>query len=166
MNDDYFMGLALDKAREAFGVDKIPVGAALVINGELVDTNSRAQETPNTWFSHAENILIQNNAEAIRQARRSLEPIVLYSTLEPCIMCFGSAVHNRVSRIVYACPDPSAGSCNIKPPTEWYANKWPEIVRGPFGKESYDLFVEFMEGHPEGWKNVLPLYRKMERELL
>jgi len=162
--DKKFMGVALDEAKKAYSNGQLPIGALLIIDKEIVGFNSNKQINKNDWFHHAENILIQKNGEEIKKARKDSKGVWLYSTLEPCLMCLGAAVQNRLTRIVYACPDPSAGSSHIQPPTEWYEKKWPEIVQGPFAKKSYNLFVSFMKKDPQGWKNILPLYKNLKIE--
>ena len=164
--DEYFMKIALDEALRAYSIKQLPIGAVLVIDNKFVGRNNNAQVNNKDWFHHAENILIKINGEKIRQASKDAKEIELYTTLEPCLMCFGTAVHNRLTRIIYACPDPSAGSSHIQPPTEWYSRKWPEVVQGPFARESYDLFVRFMEENPKSWSNVLPLYKKIKQQIL
>jgi len=109
--------------------------------------------------------LIQNYGREIKSARKSGKNVELFSTLEPCLQCFGTAVHNKLTRIIYACPDPVAGATHINPPTEWYAKKWPEISRGAFSRESYDLFMKFMMENPESWKNVIPKYESLSKVL-
>lgn len=160
--DKKFMKIALEEAEKAYAKKQLPIGAVLVIDNKLVEVNSNTQVHKGDWFHHAENILIQKNGKLIKKASMAFRKIELYTTLEPCLMCFGAAVHNRLTRIVYACQDPSAGYSNIKPPTEWYAKRWPGVVSGPFSKESFNLFVKFMEENPKSWSNVLPLYYKLK----
>jgi len=160
--DEKFMRIALEEAEKAYIKKQLPIGAVLVINSELIGVNNNKQVDNNDWFHHAENILIKRNGEKIKQASKDSKNIELYTTLEPCLMCFGAAVHNRLTRIIYACPDPAAGASHIQPPTEWYAKKWPKVVQGPFVQESYNLFVKFMEKNPKSWSNILPLYKKFK----
>jgi len=163
--DKWFMEKAMQQAERARSFGQLPIGAILVINCLIIGEECNAQIYYGDWAHHAENILIQNNGKDIKRARKNNLEIELYSTLEPCLQCFGSAVHNRVSKIVYACPDPVAGSTHIEPPTEWYGKKWPEIVKGPLAKESYEMFMEFMLKNPETWKNVIPAYEKIAKTL-
>ena len=166
MTYEKFMQIALDEAKNAYNNGQIPIGATLVIDGKIIDTNSNNQIEQKNTFNHAENILIQRNSSKIREARFAGKQIELYSTVEPCIMCFGAAVHNRIKKIVYACPDPCAGSTNIKSPTEWYSTIWPERIKGPFAKESCELMIKFMEENSSNWKETLELFKKLRQEIL
>ena len=161
MIDEYFMRIAIREAEIAYSRNQLPIGAVLVISKKIVGTNGNAQIMNNDRFHHAENILIEENSGQIKRASKEGKNIELYTSLEPCLMCLGAAVHNRLTRIVFSCPNPAAGSSSILPSTKWYAEKWPKIIQGPFCEESYNLFVKFMEKNPESWSNVLPLYKEM-----
>jgi tRNA(adenine34) deaminase len=36
--------------------------------------------------------------------------VTLYTTIEPCVMCCGAALHARVARLVYGADDVKAGA--------------------------------------------------------
>lgn len=163
--DEEFMRKALQEARLAYARGQLPIAALLVIDNKIIEANSNSQVISNGWGDHAENILILRQQAIIRRSAKESKLVELFSTLEPCLQCMGTIAHNRISRVIYACPDPVAGSTHINPPTEWYSKKWPKIVRGPFARESYDLFVEFMKRSPETWKNVLPTYENLSKVL-
>ena len=159
--DTELMRLALGEARVAYGRGQLPIGAVLLIDDQIVSMGSNLQVTAGDWASHAESLLIRTAGKAIKEARKADKEVHLVSTLEPCLMCFGTAAHNRITRITYSCPDPAAGATRIQPPTPWYAKHWPTIHGEVLREESYDLFVKFMKKTPESWKNVLPLYEAM-----
>ncbi len=104
--DRKFMFNALVEAKKAYSKGQIPIGAVLSIEGRIVDVNSNSQFKNKNWFHHAENILIQRHGERIKDARKTNKSVELYTTMEPCLMCLGAMVHSRLSRIIYACPDP------------------------------------------------------------
>jgi tRNA(adenine34) deaminase len=159
--DRKYMRFSLELAREALRAGDVPVGACLTIDGIIAGPSRNRQFTNRNWFNHAENCLIKQFAADIKTARMENRPVELYTTLEPCLMCFGAAVHNRITRIVYACPDPSGGSTHIKPPTEWYERKWPVIERGPYAEESCKLMLEVMRKSPDYWTESLPVFEKL-----
>ncbi len=166
MNDKDFMRIALEEAEKAYLNGELPIGAALVIGGNLIGGNSSSQVENANYFNHAENILIQRHGREIKKAHKRSLSIELYTTMEPCLMCLGAIVHNRITRIIYACPDPIAGSSQIDPPTGWYRRKWPNIEQGPLIEESYEIFMKHLEENQETWKNVLSTYRDLKEELL
>ncbi len=98
--------MALAKSAEAN--DEVPVGAVLVLDGEIVGEGANAPISSNDVSAHAE-------LNALRQACSALENYrlpnsTLYVTLEPCAMCAGAIVHARVARVVIATNEPRAGA--------------------------------------------------------
>src|SRR5512135_2344049 len=107
-SDQDFMGLALGEAEKAAACGETPVGAVLVIGGEVVTAAHNMRETWQDPVAHAE-LLAVRDASA-RLSRWRLEDATLYVTLEPCLMCAGALVLARVGRLVYGCRDPKAGA--------------------------------------------------------
>ena len=164
MSDEHkYMDLALEEARKAEREGNLPIGAILVINREIVGKGKNNQVSNSNYFSHAESMLIGENSSRIKDALKKGEGIELFTTLEPCLMCFGTSVHNRVSRIVYACPDPLAGATSMDPPTEWYRRKWPTITRNVDREASYELFTGYLRGHLDIWENALRQFEDMHK---
>ena len=146
--DQKFMKKALLEARNAFLRDDYPVGAVLVINNKIVGKSSNTLQTKQTWGHHAETQLLLANSEKIRAAKvkNKNTQIELYSTLEPCLMCFGCASLHRVDRIVYSCPDPMGGATSVsrKNLPNFYHRHWPGVVSGILKEESYSMLHEWM----------------------
>ena len=163
MDDEYFMNIALEEAQKAFDRGDLPVGAVLTIDRELYATGGNTQVSGSNLSLHAESSMIIQHSPEIRKARKT-KRVELYSTLEPCIMCFGTAVQNGIHRIVYACPDPFGGATDIvNPSREWVRNRIPTVEGELFRERSYDLLVKYMSGK-EVWKNVLRAFKEMGRE--
>jgi len=100
-NDEKFMRLAIEKARQGVGKGQTPFGACIVKGNKVVSCSHNL-----VW----KNIDITAHAEitAIRQACKRLKTIdlsgcVIYSTCEPCPMCFSACHWARISRIVFGC---------------------------------------------------------------
>lgn len=161
LNDTEYMNLALEEAAKAMGDGNLPIGALLLIDGEVIGTNRNNQCSNSDYYSHAESLLIGRYAPKIKEASKREARIELFTTLEPCLMCFGTAVHNRINRIVYACPDPLAGVATMSSPTKWYEKKWPEVVGEVQRDRAYDLFTSYMEIHQDIWENALRQFREM-----
>lgn len=102
------MARALDAAREAAARGEVPVGAAVAMGGELISIAANERESANDPTAHAEVLALRRAAETIGSWR--LTGCTLYATLEPCPMCAGAAHSARISRLVYAAPDPKAGA--------------------------------------------------------
>lgn len=107
--DEHFMRLALDLAAKAGEAGEVPVGAIVVNGGEVIAEGANGREATQDPTAHAEVIALREAAN-VRGSWRLLGTTV-YVTLEPCPMCAGSLVAARVSRVVFAAPDPKAGAC-------------------------------------------------------
>lgn len=108
LDDQRFMALALQEARQAGELGEVPIGAVLVWEGQVVGRGSNRREIDQDPTAHAEML-------AIRQAARNqgswrLLDTTLYVTLEPCTMCMGAIILARIPRLVFACRDPRAGA--------------------------------------------------------
>ena len=95
------MQLALQEARAADVIGEIPIGAVLVVEGEVVARAHNMRETWNDATAHAEVIVIREACKKLGRWR--LEGAVLYVTVEPCPMCSGAIVNSRIDKVVYGC---------------------------------------------------------------
>jgi tRNA(adenine34) deaminase len=109
VNDDEAMGLALQEARRAAEAGEVPVGAVVVIDGQVVAAAGNRRETTGDPTAHAEIVVLREAAAVLGTWR--LSDAALYVTLEPCPMCAGALVAARVGRLIFAAADPKAGSC-------------------------------------------------------
>lgn len=101
------MALALQAARDAGDAGEVPIGAAVVKDGEVVAVAGNATRSPPDPTGHAEMRVIRAAAEALGDDR--LTGCDLYVTLEPCPMCAGAMVHARIARLYYGASDPKGG---------------------------------------------------------
>ena len=103
------MGLALAEARSALDHDDVPIGAVVLVDGEVVASRHNERELRQDPTAHAELLALRDAAERLGSHR--LDGATLVSTLEPCPMCAGAALLARVARVVFAADDPKAGAC-------------------------------------------------------
>lgn len=108
MDDSEFMGLALDLAREAGACGEVPVGALVVIDGEVVGRGFNQPVGRRDPTAHAEIVALRDAAARLGNYR--LPGCTLYVTLEPCAMCAGAIMHACVARVVFGARDPKTGA--------------------------------------------------------
>ncbi|MGL5206729.1 MAG: tRNA adenosine(34) deaminase TadA [Acidaminococcaceae bacterium] len=109
MSDDKkYMGIALSEAQKAAELGEIPIGAVLVLDGEIIAKAHNMRETWKDATAHAEMIVIREACEKLDRWR--LSGATLYVTIEPCPMCAGAIVMSRITRLVYGSPDSKAGA--------------------------------------------------------
>jgi tRNA(adenine34) deaminase len=102
------MGLALERARLAEAHGDVPIGAAILRDGEPLAAAGNERELRHDPTAHAEILAIRAAAEALGGWR--LPGTTLYVTLEPCAMCAGAIVLARIPTVVIGTADPKAGA--------------------------------------------------------
>jgi tRNA(adenine34) deaminase len=95
-----------EHARDA--EDEVPVGAVLVLDGEIVGLGWNRNITLHDPTAHAEIMALRAAGEKLANYR--IAGATLYVTLEPCAMCAMALVHARIGRVVYAATDPKTGA--------------------------------------------------------
>ncbi len=108
MNDKAFMKEALKEADKAREKGEVPIGAVIVVDGEIVARAHNTREHDQTVLAHAELIAIDRACKALNMWR--LEEATVYVTLEPCPMCAGAIIQSRIKRVVYGATDPKHGA--------------------------------------------------------
>ena len=107
MDDEHWMKIALEEAREAAAVGDVPVGAVIVHDGAIVGRGRNRRELDGDPTAHAEIVALRDAARTVGHWRVEA---TLFVTQEPCPMCAGAIVNARVRRLVYGCPNPKAGA--------------------------------------------------------
>ena len=138
-----FMQQALALAREAEGMEEVPVGALVVHDGKVIAAAHNLRERDQDPTAHAELIAMQQAAKALGSWR--LEGCTVYVTLEPCAMCAGAMVLSRIERCVFAASDPRGGFLGTLDDLSQHPilNHRFEVVSGVLAEESSDLLKSF-----------------------
>jgi len=102
------MAVALEEAEAAAAAGEVPVGAVVVVGGELVARGRNRRQADHDPSAHAELLALREACTATRSWR--LPGATVVTTLEPCPMCAGALVAARVARVVFGAPDPKAGA--------------------------------------------------------
>ena len=106
--DARYVDLALVEARRAADAGEVPIGAVVVLDGMVIARAHNAPITLRDPTAHAEVLALR--AAARETGNYRLERTIVYTTVEPCLMCCGALVHARVARLVYGAADPKAGA--------------------------------------------------------
>ena len=137
------MRLAVEEAQRALAHDDVPVGAVVVVAGEIVGRGHNERELRQDPTAHAEVIALREAAARLGTWR--ILDSVLYVTLEPCAMCAGAVVLGRVPRVVYGTPDPKAGAAGsvLDVLAEPRFNHRPRVEGGVLRDACAALLVDF-----------------------
>jgi tRNA(adenine34) deaminase len=142
------MLLALAEARAARDRGEVPVGAVVVLEGAVpavIGRGSNRTRVDADPTAHAELLALREAARAVGAPR--LPGSVLYTTVEPCFMCAGAALHARVARVVWGVRDPKFGGCASlgRVLSDPRANHQAEITEGVLADEARWLLQEFFQ---------------------
>lgn len=143
--DRFFMGFALEEARQARGADEVPIGAIVVIDKQIVGRGHNRPIAANDPTAHAEIIALRNAAARIGNYR--LIDATVYVTIEPCAMCAGAIVNARIERLVYGAADLRAGGVDtvFRICTNSSLNHRVEVTSGVRADEACDLMQAFFQ---------------------
>jgi tRNA(adenine34) deaminase len=137
------MSVALEEAKSGAAAGEVPVGAVVVIDGEVLSRAHNETVLRNDLTQHAELIAIQRALTNLDTDR--LDNATLYVTLEPCAQCAGAIVLARVGRVIFGAYDPKAGMVGsvedlLRHPM---LNHRPEVRGGVFAEECGALLTAF-----------------------
>jgi tRNA(adenine34) deaminase len=142
-----YMGLALNQAQVAFDTGEFPVGCVIVQDEKVIASGARQGTTQDLPFfseiDHAE-IRALKSLEAIESGFNPKKS-VLFSTMEPCLMCYGAIILAGIDKIVYSFEDPMGGGtkCDLKTLPLLYKKSRIEVIPGVLREKSLDLFYNF-----------------------
>jgi tRNA(adenine34) deaminase len=106
--DAHWMRQAVAAAHEARDRGEVPVGACVVAGDQMLAVAGNRTITDQDPSGHAEIVALREAARTIGNYR--LIGAVVYSTIEPCVMCAGALIQARVNRLVYGARDERAGA--------------------------------------------------------
>ncbi len=100
ISEEYFMGLAIKKARQGIGEGQAPFGCCITRGDSILSCEHDKVWSRNDITAHAELLAIREACKKLKDV--NLMGCTLYSTCEPCAMCYSAAQWARVSRIIFA----------------------------------------------------------------
>lgn len=158
MNDETFMAMALDQARDALASDEFPVGCVITLGGKVVATGRRSGTRADdvNEIDHAEISALRNLPGRSTDCDR--KDMTLYCTMEPCLMCYAAIMLSGIGRVVYAYEDAMGGGtrCDLSTLPPLYGETGIVVIPGVLRSEALGLFKQFFL-NPENayWKGSL-----------
>jgi tRNA(adenine34) deaminase len=156
-----YMREALLEAREALIAGEFPVGCVMVYEDTIVSRGRRTNSRPpqENELDHAEIMALRKLFAQHPQIKRS--QIVVYSTMEPCLMCYTTLLLNGIRSIVYAYEDIMGGGTglDLKKLTPLYREMSVAITPHILRRESLELFKAFFAEQDNTYWQDSPLAR-------
>jgi len=143
--DEYFMKIAIEQAHKAKAIGEVPVGAVLVANKKIISKSHNTSIRNCDPTAHAEINVLRDSAISLDNYR--IKDSIIYTTLEPCAMCYGAIVHARISRLVFGAYDPKTGVCGSSFNLHQQAcfNHLPEITGGVLEEDCSLILKSFFK---------------------
>ena len=140
-----FMRLALEEAARAAAIGEVPVGAVVVLNGEVIGAGHNQPISAHDPTAHAEIVALR--AASTRVGNYRLPGGTLYVTVEPCMMCVGAMVHARIGTVVFGTAEPKAGALESTQRAHEHPalNHRLVVVSGILAADCKDAMTEFFE---------------------
>ncbi len=107
--DEHYLALALKEALAAYDEGEVPVGAVVVLGGQVIGRGHNRREALGDPTAHAELLAITAAANHLGDWR--LEGADIFVTKEPCPMCAGALINARLARLTFGAWDEQAGCC-------------------------------------------------------
>lgn len=143
--DYMYMQRALELAAQAGEQGEVPVGAVVVVDGEIIGEGYNQPIAACDPSAHAEVMALR--AAAALQKNYRLPQSTLYVTIEPCTMCFGTMIHARVAKVVYGAPEPRAGAVvsQLQLPAQPFFNHKIQVEGGVLQEQASALVRDFFQ---------------------
>ncbi len=142
---EIFMAEAIIEAQKAATLMEVPVGAVVVLNGEIIGRGFNQPISSHDPCAHAEVMALRDAAKRIENYR--LVDADLYVTVEPCTMCSGAIVHARIKRVIFAALEPKAGvvCSQMEAFKQPYFNHEVEVISGILEEQSVKIIQDFFK---------------------
>ncbi len=137
------MGVAIEEARVAATHGDVPIGAVVLVDGQVVSRRHNEREQSGDPTAHAEVLALRDAAAAIGDRR--LRDATLVVTLEPCPMCAGAAWAAQVAEVVFGAADLKAGAVGslYNVAVDQRLNHTATVVAGVRAAECAELLTSF-----------------------
>ena len=136
-----FMRQALSQAQRAFDEEEVPVGAVIVMNGQVIAKGYNQVQLLKDVTAHAEVLAISSACENLQS--KYLPAATLYVTLEPCLMCAGALYWNKIGHIVFGAYDEKNSYRRVTEKNPFHPST--TIVGGILQEESAALMQAFFK---------------------
>ncbi len=139
-DDERYMTIALEEARQAQQTGEIPIGCVIVSGGRIIGKGHNLTETLHDVTAHAE-------MQALTAAEQTLDSkylrdCTLYVTVEPCVMCAGAIGWAQITRLVYGASDDKRGYATFAPKA---LHPKCEVTAGVLEEDCRQLMQDFFQ---------------------
>ena len=157
---EHFMMVALDEARLALRDGEFPVGCVMVAEGRILARGRRQNsgEACRNEIDHAEVLTLRRLIA--EQPGLDLGKVTVYSTMEPCLMCYSTMLLSGIRSFVWAYEDVMGGGVNLPlyMLNTLYAQMRVHLLDRVLRTESLHLFQQFFQSGSYWQDSLLARY--------
>jgi tRNA(adenine34) deaminase len=164
---EYHLRQALALAGEALEFGELPIGAIVVLDGQVIGQATASERRERRFLGHAELVALEQ-ADRLSLSFEQRRRARLFTNLEPCLMCMGAAMSFFLGEITYGLESPGDGAVNLveawdRKVDDLPGYQLPKIAGGLLREESIRLFERYVSIHPPGpmrdWAETLAKLR-------
>lgn len=140
--DARFLDLVYEMALEAERRGNLPIAAVLTHESSVISVGVNETLAPVLHPGrHAETAAVHAAPESIWAAA---EELTIYTSLEPCVMCFGTIILHRIGRVVFGAFDPRGGALSLRDHLPPYVREKAAAIHweGPLQRERFDPLAQ------------------------
>jgi tRNA(adenine34) deaminase len=152
MTPDQMVAAAIEVAEAGLAAGELPIGAVVVMGGEIVARSHTRERDAGRRLVHADLLAMIAADERLGHAKRP-GSLTLAINLEPCVMCLGAAMTLGVADVFYALESPGDGGAEIaagwrnSPDTPFF--RVPTMTAGIHRARARDQFRRYCIAAPE-----------------
>jgi tRNA(adenine34) deaminase len=142
MGDEAFLDRVYEMALEAERRGNLPIAALLAQGSRVISVGANETLTPVFHPGrHAEVAAVQAAPESIWESAHEL---TIYTSLEPCVMCFGTLILHRIGRVVFGAFDTRGGALSLREHLPPFVRDKAAAIRweGPVQRERFDPLAQ------------------------
>jgi tRNA(adenine34) deaminase len=154
LDKEHFMREALKIARAGLESGELPIGAIVVLDGQIIASAYPKEKVEGRLLVHAE-LLALEEADQIKPFPGRRRDVTLFVTGEPCLMCLGAAMSFFLGKLYYGHGIPSDGAVSLvqqwtRKQEDFPNYQTPLIEGGLLREEGLGLFREYASRHSSG----------------
>lgn len=149
-----YMRVVLEIAEQSLAEGEFPIAAIVVLNDEVIASAHTCEMRERRFLVHAE-LLALEQADKLWPFPGNREDAILFTNLEPCLMCMGAAMSFFLGHIYYGLESPADGAVELV--QSWTPKQYtipsykvPNIHGGLLREESKELFQRYAERYSSG----------------
>lgn len=133
---------ALHEAALAFEEGNLPIGAVIVDGREIV-ARGRNRRVTGHFLQHAEMEAISRLPAAFQDRSKA----AIFTTFEPCYLCFGAILVARIGHVFFAARDVHFGCGQVLGSGRYERSRILTFEGGVLERQAFDLLYRHSESH-------------------